>query len=117
MEPPLPPDAMGGQLDGADPFPIIPLVLHVFPLPGSSDLEEFLYDPLPYGLNDVFATARAVFLDNGHHLFVHECPDIVAFQVSYPGISLFPLTDLPAPVLGRGYKLLQAAALLGAVAL
>ena len=44
MEPPLPPDAMGGQLDGADPFPIIPLVLHVFPLPGSSDPEERLND-------------------------------------------------------------------------
>ena len=36
--------------------------------------------------------------------------------MSHPGISLFPLTDLPASFFDRGYKLLQAAALLEAVA-
>jgi hypothetical protein len=117
MEPPLLPGAMGCQLDEADPLPIVPLVLQVSPLPGSSDPEEFFYDPSPDCLNGAFAAAQAFFLDNGHSNIVHDCPDVAAFQASHPGISLFPLADLPAPVFGRGYELLQEAALAAVAAL
>ncbi len=54
MEPPFLPGAMGGQLDEADPLPIVLLVLQVSPLPGSSDPEEFFYNPLPDCLNGAF---------------------------------------------------------------
>ncbi len=59
----------------------------------------------------LFATAQAFFLNNGHSIIVHECPDIATFQVLHPGVSLFPLADLPALVFGWGYKLFHEAAL------
>jgi hypothetical protein len=57
MDPSLPGAvAMGGK-PVVDPPLVLPLVLQVFPLPGSSDLEEFLYNPLPDIHNGAFTAA------------------------------------------------------------
>jgi hypothetical protein len=101
---------MGGQ-PVVDPPLVLPLVLQVFPLPGSSDPKEFLYNPLPDVHNGAFTAAQTFFLDNGHNVVVCKCPNLAKFQVTRPGVSILPLVDPPAPVFVRGYELLHKAAL------
>jgi hypothetical protein len=112
MEPPLPPVAMGGQMDDAAPLPIIPLVLQVSPLPGSADWEELFYNPSPDVQNDPFAAAREFFLAQGHEVIVLACPNIAAFQAARPsGASFNSLAALPPWVFTEGYARLQEFAL------
>jgi hypothetical protein len=85
-----------------DPLPIVPLILHAFPPPGSSDLEEFYYDPLPDVTHGSFATTRTFFLAHGHQVTMLKCLDLNAFTAA----------SLPTCVLSEGSQLLieQAAA-------
>jgi hypothetical protein len=112
MEPPLPPVAMGGQMDDAAPLPIVSLVLQVCSLPGSADWEELFYDPSPDICNGPFAAAREFFLAQGHGVIVLACPDIAAFQAAHPsGASFNSLATLPPWVFTEGYTRLQEFAL------
>ena len=70
---------MGGQLYAA-PLPIIPLILQVSPLPGSTDREECFYDPSPDIGNGPIATAHAFFLAQGHDVLALNCLDIAGFK-------------------------------------
>jgi hypothetical protein len=112
MEPPLPPVAMGGQMDDAAPIPIVPLVLQVSLLPGSADWEEFFYDPSPDIGNGPFAAVREFFLAQGHGVIALDCPVIAAFQVVRPSGALFnSIAALPPQVFTEGYVRLQELAL------
>jgi hypothetical protein len=104
MELPLP---FGAQMEGGDsevaPPHVVPLVLQVSPLPGSSDREEYFYDASPDNRHDSFATARVFFSAQGHTVVVHECPDIAAFQAARPfGLALCPLANLPPRIFTKG---------------
>jgi hypothetical protein len=91
---------------------VVPLVLQVSPLPGSSDWEEYFYDASPDNRHGSFAAARAFFSAQGHTIFVHECLDIVAFQAACPfSLALCLLANIPPCVSAKGYETLQALAL------
>jgi hypothetical protein len=101
----------GGDPKVAPPH-VVPLILQVSPLPGSSDQEKYFYDASPDNRHDSFATARAFFSAQGHTVVVHECPDIAAFQAARPlGLALHPLANFPPCVFTEGYETLQALAL------
>jgi hypothetical protein len=113
MEPPLP---FGVQMEGGDPEVapphVVPLVLQVSPLPGSSDWEEYFYNASPDNRHGSFAAARAFFSAHGHTLVVHEFLDIAAFQAARPfGLALCSLANLPPCIFAEGYETLQALAL------
>jgi hypothetical protein len=113
MEPPLP---FGAQMEGGDPEVapphVIPLVLQVSPLPGSSDWKEYFYDASLDNCHGSFAAALAFFSAQGHTVVVHQCPDIAAFQSARPfSLALCPLPSLPPRVFTEGYKTLQVLAL------
>jgi hypothetical protein len=80
IELPLPSSAHmeGGDPEVAPPH-VVPLVLQVSLLPGSSDREEYFYDASPDNQHGSFAAARAFFSAQGHIVVIHECPDIAAF--------------------------------------
>jgi hypothetical protein len=58
----------------------IPLFLRISSLPGSSNLDEFFYDPYATLESCNFAAARAFFIHHGHVIVYHDCPDAMAFQ-------------------------------------
>jgi hypothetical protein len=112
MEPPLPPVAMGGQMDDAALLPIVLLVLQVSPLPTSADWEEFFCDLSPDIRNGPFAATQEFFLAQGHGVIVLDCPDIAAFQAARPsGASFNSIAALPPWVFTEGYARLQELAL------
>jgi hypothetical protein len=117
MEPPLLTGApMGGPRNIA-PTPVVPLVLQVSPLLGSSDWEEFFYDPSPDDGHGPIAAARKFFSGQGHEVIVHACPDITTFQAAHPfAITLCPLGNLPPRVFTKGYARLQDLSIAAAVA-
>ena len=111
MEPLLPAGTMGGQLYTA-PLPIVQLVLQVSPLPGSTDCEEFFYDPSPDVCNGPITVVCRFFLAQGHDILVLNCPDITEFQAAREsGATLHPLNGLPPCVFTEGYKKLQESAI------
>jgi hypothetical protein len=116
MEPSLSTSMMGGQLDAA-PLPIVLLILQVSPLLGSTDRDEFFYNPSPDICNGPIAAAHASFLAQGHEVLVLDCPDIARFQeaVHASGATLHPINDLPPCVFMKGYKKLQELAIAAAL--
>ncbi len=91
-DPPPPVDAPSAApltpKEGPPPigFPSIrPLILQVSPPPGSSDPEEYYYDPSPDVVQGFFAAAHAFFVTNGHEVTTINCPDFDAFLVALPG--------------------------------
>jgi hypothetical protein len=57
-----------------------PMVLHVSPLPGSNEREEFSYDHAVDIVQGDLAAARAFFLHNINVVNIIDCLDIAAFQ-------------------------------------
>ncbi len=86
-----------------------PLVLQVFPPPGSSDPEEFLYNPFANNVAGDFAAACVFFVKNGHNVVAHGCPDPDSFQQLFPGTTLRYFSLVPPSILSRGHAILQAA--------
>jgi hypothetical protein len=116
MDPLDPSLHLGGMMErgaaDAAPPPVVPLVLQVSPLPGSTDREEYFYEASPDNCNGPFAAACAFFLVQGHVVAVHNCPDIAAFQAACLfGQALCPLANLPSCIFSKGYEALQALAL------
>ncbi len=102
---------MGGMCNIA-PTLVVPLVLQVSPLPGSSDQEEFFYNPSPDDHHGPIAVARKFFLVQGHVVMIHTYPDFTAFQAVRPlRITLRPLSNLPLCVFAEGYASLQEVAM------
>jgi hypothetical protein len=116
MKPSLPVSALMGGMHDID-FPmVILLVLQVSPLPGSSNREEFFYDPSPYDCHGPIAVARGFHLVQGHEVILHTCPDFTAFQAVHPlRITLCPLSNLPLCVFSEGYARLQELAMATAI--
>jgi hypothetical protein len=77
---------VGGE--GIPPPASPPLALHVFHPPRSSDLEEFFYDPFPDNGTGDFAAACIFFIEHGHTVVVHDCPDWASFQRLFSGATL-----------------------------
>jgi hypothetical protein len=116
MEPSLPVGApMGGMCNIASPT-VVPLVLQVSPLPGSSDREDFFYNPSPDNCHGPIAAAHEFFLVQGHVVIIHTCPDFTAFQAVRPlRITLRPLSNLLLCVFTKGYARLQELAMATAI--
>jgi hypothetical protein len=99
---------VGGE--GIPPPAGTPLVLHVFPPPGFSDLEEFLYDPFPNNVAGDFAAACIFVIEHGHTIVVNNCLNPALFQRLFLGAMLQYLSLVLRSILSRGQALLQAAA-------
>ncbi len=85
-----------------------PMILQASPLPGTSNPEEFFYDPFANIEGGDFAVARAFFIRNGHTVIYHECPDTAAFQEIFPLASFCYLLSLPGGLIAKGFALLEA---------
>jgi len=48
-----------------------------------------------------FAAACAFFINNGHVVVFHDCPDTISFQALYPSGTIGYITSLPAGLLAR----------------
>ncbi len=112
MEPSLPVGASMGGMRNIAPPTVVPLVLQVSPLPGSSDEGEFFYKSSPDDCHGPIAAVRELFLVQGHVVIIHTCPDFTAFQARHPlCITIRPLSDLPLHVFTKGYARLQELAI------
>jgi hypothetical protein len=87
---------------------LIPLVLQVSPLDNSSGQDEFFYDPFASVDSGDFAAARAFFINNGHVVIFHDCPDAMSFQELYPLATIGYISSLPAGLLAEGHRILAA---------
>jgi hypothetical protein len=85
------------------------MILQVSPLPGSSDQEEYFYDPTANVDCRIFLAAQAFFLAQGHTVTINDCADIAEFEVALPPDSqICPLTDILPALLSQGHAILQA---------
>jgi len=55
-----------------------------------------------------FAAACAFFINNGHVVVFHDCPDTISFQALYPSGTIGYITSLPAGLLAEGRGILAA---------
>jgi hypothetical protein len=78
-----------------------------FPLPGSTDSEEFYYDCFLDVQQGNFAAAQVFFIANSHTIIANSHVDIAEFQASCPYATLCPLEALPDPVFVRGHEILN----------
>jgi hypothetical protein len=56
------------------------MVLQVSALAGSTNPDEFFYEPYAILESGNFVAARVVFIAHGHTVVFHECQNVVAFQ-------------------------------------
>ena len=85
---------------------LIPLVLQVSPLDDSPGQDEFFSDPFASVNSGDFAAARAFFINNGHVVVFHDCPDAMSFQELYPSATIGYISSLPASLLAEGHRIL-----------
>jgi hypothetical protein len=84
-----------------------PMILQVSSLPGSSDREEYFYNPFADVDCGNFAAAQASFLAQGHTITIHDCAHIAKFEAALPpDTRICPLTDVPPALLSQGYAIL-----------
>jgi hypothetical protein len=86
----------------------IALVLQVSPLHGTSNQDEFYYDPFANIETGDFAAAHAFFIHQGHTVIYHECPDVISFQELFSLASIGYISSLPEGLLAEGHELLAA---------
>ena len=84
---------------------LIPLVLQVSPLDNCPGQDEFFYDPFASVESGDFAAARAFFINYGHVVVFHDCPDAMSFQALYPLATIGYISLLPAGLLAEGIYL------------
>jgi hypothetical protein len=86
----------------------IPLILQKSSLPGSSDPDEFFYNPYASLESRDFAAARAFFIHHGHIIVYHDCPNAMAFQGLYPSANTGYISLLPKGLLAEGRRILES---------
>jgi hypothetical protein len=87
------------------------MILQVSPLPGSSDWEDYFYDPSADIDRRNFSAAQAFFLAQGHTVTIHDCANIAKFEAAllpHTHTQIRPLTDVPPALLSLGHAILQA---------
>ena len=87
-------------------FPWASKFLHLTIPPASQD--EFFYDPFASVDSGDFAATRAFFINNGHVVVFHYCPDAMSFQALYPSVTIGYITSLPVGLLAKGRRILAA---------
>jgi hypothetical protein len=86
----------------------IALVLQVSSLPGTSNQDEFYYDPFANIETGDFVAACAFFIHHGHTVVYHECPNAISFQELFPSASIRYISSLSEGLLAKGRELLAA---------
>ncbi len=84
----------------------IPLVLQVSPIAGSSDPDEFVYDPFADIKSGHFVMTWAFFIYHGHIVVYHNCLDASAFQELYPLANIRYISLLHKGLITKGHGLL-----------
>ncbi len=80
-------DAPSHSAEGLPPGAVAegpPMILQVSPLPGSSNQEEYFYNPSTDVDRGNFAAAQAFLLAQGHTVTIHDCANIAKFEVALP---------------------------------
>ncbi len=86
----------------------ISLFLQISSLPGSSNLDEFFYDPYATLESCNFAAARAFFIHHGPVVVYHDCPDAMAFQELNPSENISNISSLPKDLHAEGHHILES---------
>ena len=85
----------------------VPYVLQVSPIDAtSSEQDEFYYDPFADLEFSDFAAARAFFVQHGHVVVFHDCPDALAFQELFPQAAIRYIMSLPDALIDEGHQIL-----------
>jgi hypothetical protein len=84
---------IGAVAEGPPKRPVgPPMILQVSPLPGSTDREEYFYDPSADVDRGNFTAAQAFFLAQGHTVTIHDCANIAEFGATLPPASRIVLS-------------------------
>jgi hypothetical protein len=77
-----------------------PKIFQLSPLPGNIyESDCFYYANLPDITQRGFAALLACATQHGHLIIVHDCPDLVAFQVAYPLAIVCPFLEILPTIL------------------
>ncbi len=85
-----------------------PFVLQVSPLPGTSNQDEFFYNPFADIKSSDFVAARVFFIHHGHTVVYQGCPNGIAFQELFPSATIGYISLLPKGLLAKGHSFLKA---------
>jgi hypothetical protein len=86
----------------------IPLVFQISSLPGSSDLDEFFYNPYATLESGNFAAARVFFIHHDHIVVHHDCLGAMAFQELYPSANIGYISSLTKGLLAEGHRIIES---------
>ncbi len=83
---------------------------HVYPLPGIlTEGGNFYYDCIGDISSSNFATFLAYAAYYDHPMLVHNCPDLVAFQVDHPTAHIWPFSKLSPQIILREREVMALA--------
>ena len=86
-----------------------PMVFVLSPLRGNSyDVDRYYYSPSADVTQGDYAALLSFAAHYGYPIAIIHCPDIAAFQASYPSAIVRPFSEVPPPFLRRGYELMHS---------
>ena len=86
-----------------------PKVFVLSPLRGNPyDVDRYYYSPSADVTQGDYAALLSFAAHYGYPIAIIHCPDIAAFQASYPSAIVRPFSEVPPPFLRRGYELMHS---------
>ena len=87
--------------------PAGPSVFVLSPLPGNIyEADRYFYSPDANVMEGDYAALLTFAGRYGYALAIYQCPDLAAFQASYPTAIVRPFAEVPAPFIARGHELM-----------
>jgi hypothetical protein len=84
-----------------------PRIFVLSPLPGNKyEVNRYFYSPRADVTTGDYAALLAFATHYAYPLAILQCPDLAAFQASYPAAHVRPLDEVPPPIIERGRELL-----------
>ena len=102
-EAPFPPPASAAASSSGPKFFVLS------PLPGNPYKVDCYFYSLAADVSEGdYAALLSFAACYGYPITIYQCPDIAAFQASHPLAIVCPFSEVPPPILRRGYKLLSS---------
>ena len=91
--------------------PAGPSVFVLSPLPGNIyEADRYFYSPDANVMEGDYAALLTFAGRYGYPLAIYQCPDLAAFQASYPTAIVRPFAEVPASFIARGHELMLSTA-------
>jgi hypothetical protein len=88
-----------------------PLIFVLSPLPGNKyEVDWYFYSPRADVTTGDYAALLTFTTHYAYSLAILQCPDLAAFQASYPAATVRPFSKVPPPIIERGRALLISSA-------